>query len=47
MLSPYKKGLPLPFSLSKKRIYVDTDLKATLVFPIPTGRVGREWLVSC
>ena len=30
LLAPLKKGLPLPFSLGKKRIYLDTQLKGEL-----------------
>ena len=30
-LAPFKKGLPLPLSLAKKRIYLDTQLKAELI----------------
>ena len=29
-LAPFKKGLPLPFSLAKKRAYLDTQLKTEL-----------------
>ena len=32
---PFKKGLPLPSSLAKKRIYLDTQLKRDLIsFPL-------------
>ena len=30
LLAPFRKGLPLPFSLAKKRIYLDTQLKGAL-----------------
>ena len=29
-LAPFKNGFPLPFSLAKKRIYLDTQLKGQL-----------------
>ena len=41
LLALSKKGLPLPFSLDKKRIYPDIQLKGELitrVLPIPTRR---------
>ena len=48
MLAPYKKGLPSLFSFpKKKKIYLSTHLRATMVFPIPTGKVGRRWLTLC
>ena len=44
-----KKGLPFPFSLGKKRIYLEIQLKGEFtdfilkiarMLPAPTGRVG-------
>ena len=37
-----KKGLRSPFSLAKKRLYLGTHLRATRVFPTPTGRVEKD-----
>ena len=37
-----KKDLRSPFSLAKKRIYLGTHLRATRVFPTPTGRVEKD-----
>ena len=48
-LYPFKKGLPFPFSLGKKRIYLEIQLKGEFtdfilkiarMLPAPTGRVG-------
>ena len=48
-LHPSKKGLSFPFSLGKKRVYLETQLKGEFtdfvlkigrVLPVPTGRVG-------
>ena len=52
LLAPSKKGLPSPFSLAGKRIYLDTQferrgywfaLKAMRVFSIFTGRIERGY----
>ena len=32
LLPPFKKGIPLPFSLAKKRTYLDTQLKTELTY---------------
>ena len=48
LLHPSKKGLYFPFSLGKKLIYLETQLKGELTdlfskftgCPVPTGRVG-------
>ena len=53
-LHPSKKGLSFPFSLSKKRIYLEPQLKGEFtwklkisrVLPVPTGRVGiGRWIL--
>ena len=53
ILHPSKKALSFSFSLSKKRTYLETQLKGEFIYwfilkidrvlPVPSGRVGIEW----